>query len=172
MEIHYGPSNIPDPELVFRGNQGPETAIYIRAGYFGGQAGLQYGGTILGDPADPELFIITAGEGLNYNLPDSPGLSSIPESGRVHRLDPAAPVGVLNASTRKFSIYPTMVQNKIWVTDAVNPNAAYRITDITGKQVKTGSLSGNNPVNVSNLKAGLYIFSIDGMANAVKFVKE
>jgi len=166
MEVHFGESNITDPALVFYENPGPSMMIATDIDFEDENEGLSWAGLVIGNPATPTLL-----QG-NFDIIEDGSLNGIPESGRVYRFSPSGSVGIANAETPAFSIYPTLVQNQIWVKDPVPTNAVYRIIDIAGKQVKTGSLTGNNPLDASDLNAGLYIFSIDGMANAVKFVKE
>ena len=163
FEVHYGPSTISDPLLAFEGLLGPTVVVATNLDF----NTFDFAGVISGNPANPVLSVILSDEDDDFE-----GLNSVPASGRVHRLIPSGVVGIVDAETPKYSVYPSPAQNHIWVKDAENSNAAYHITDITGKQIKAGNLSGNHPINVSDLNAGLYILSIDGMVNAVKFVKE
>lgn len=164
LEVHFGESNVPDPELVFYDNPGPGIVILTDGDLDSGD--MNWAAIVIGDPVNPTLHQ------FNYEEDDEQSLNTIPENGQVYRLTPSVIVGLENASAPEFSLYPTLAQNEIWVKDAGNPNPTYRIMDITGKQVKAGSLRDDSPVNISNLNAGVYIISIDGMTNAVKFVKE
>lgn len=166
MEIHFGESNITDPELIFYDNPGPGIELIIGASFEDEDSDLDWGAQIIGDPANPTLSY------WDFDEMEDGFLNSMPENGRVYRFAPSAIVGLANASSPKFSIYPTIAQSEVWIKDAHVANSAYRIMDITGKQVKTGNLNGDSSVNVSNLNTGVYIFSIEGMVNAVKFVKE
>lgn len=166
MEVHYGNFNVPDPELVFYGNVGPSTALAINYGLI--SETLDYGAAIVGSPENPTLVSFTAVPDDEFEV----SLNAMPVSGQVHRLTPGSSVGILDVKAPEFSIYPTLAQSEIWVKDARQANATYRILDITGKEVKIGKLETNNSINVSNLNAGVYLMSIDGMGNAAKFIKQ
>jgi len=164
LEVHFGTSIIPDPELVLYGNLGPTIVLGLGSTDFG--TSLEYGIVINGSPENPTLASITS-------IDEEPGgLSAFPESGRVYRLTPSTPVGLFHAKAPEFSIYPTITENNLWVKGATNANANYRIMDITGKEVMTGKMQNQNAINVSNLNSGVYLFSIDGMGNAAKFIKK
>lgn len=164
MEIHFGESNIPNPELAFYDNPGPGILIATDASFDDGSVG--WGAIVIGNTSNPTL--------LQVDMEEEPeeSLNGVPESGRVYRFTPSINVGLSTVNGPEFSLYPTIAQSEIWVKDAKVANAAYRIMDITGKQVKADHFSGNTSVNISDLNAGVYIFSIDGMSHAVKFVKK
>ncbi len=166
MEIHYGESNIPDPQMVFYGNDGPG-AVLVLGLNFDGET-LDYGAAIFGDPTSPSLAEFT----IIPEDEEQAGLSGIPASGRVHRLAPSNPLGIFNVKAPEFSVYPTITESELWVKGETNANANYRIMDITGKQVLAGRMQNQNVINVSNLNAGVYLFSIDGMSSAAKFIKK
>ena len=164
LEVHFGASNIPNPELVFFGNAGP--SIVVGLGVEGMGTTIEYGAAITGDPSNPSLAVLeTTGE-------DPPGLGGMPENGRVYRLTPATPVGLFDAKAPEFSIYPTITESELWVKGETNAKANYRIMDITGKEVLAGRMQNQNAINVSNLNSGVYLFSIDGMSSAAKFIKK
>ncbi len=164
LEVHFGDSDIPNPELVFFGNAGP--TVLVALGVQGLGATYEFGATIIGDPLNPTLDSETS---LNEA---PPGLDGIPESGRVYRLTPLTTVGLFDAKAPEFNIYPTITESELWVKGETNANANYRIMDITGKEVLAGRLQNQNVINVSNLNAGVYLFSIDGMSSAAKFIKK
>ena len=164
LEVHFGTSIVPDPELVLYGNLGPTILLGLGSTDFGGSVG--YGTVITGSPENPTLASISS----IYEEPT--GLSAFPESGRVFRLTPSNPLGIFDAKAPEFSIYPTITENNLWVKGETNANANYRIMDITGKEVMNGKMQNQNAINVSNLNAGVYLFSIDGMSSAAKFIKK
>lgn len=60
-------------------------------------------------------------------------------------------------------------------TELINPaivNYYVEDMDITGKEIMTGKIQNKNPINVSNLNAGVYLFSINGMSNSAKLIKQ
>lgn len=166
MEIHYGNSNLPNPDVAFFGNQGPSMLLGINVSLY--TIWVEYGATIIGDPTNPTLFEFTT-------FPDGElqiGLDGIPESGRVYRFAPSSPVGIFEANAPEFSVYPTVTESNLLVKGETDANSGYRIMDITGKEVMTGKMQNNSPINVSNLNAGVYLISINGMSNAAKFIKQ
>jgi len=166
MEIHYGNSNLPNPDVAFFGNQGPTMLLGINVSLQ--TIGVEYGATILGDPTNPTLFEFTTYPDGELQL----GLDGIPESGRVYRFAPSNPVGISEPNAQEFTVYPTVTESNLWVTAETNANAEYRIMDITGKEIMNGKMQNHSPINVSNLNAGIYLFSIVGWNNAAKFIKQ
>ena len=166
MEVHYGNSTIPNPELAFFGNMGPSAVLALNFNFDSEM--LEYGAAIIGNPAAPSLTEFTVIPDEEFQM----SLDGMPISGQVHRLTPASPNGVSVARVPEFSIYPTIAQNEIWVKAADQTNANYRILDITGKEVRKGVLQIGTSINVSNLNSGVYLISLDGMGNAAKFVKQ
>ncbi len=166
MEVHYGSSNIPNPDLAFFENMGPSGVLAVN--YNLDSETIDYGAAIIGNPVDPTLFTFTIVPDEEFQT----SLDSMPISGQVHRLAPASPNAVFNAKAPAFSIYPTIAQNEIWIKNAPQLSAAYRILDITGKEVKAGKTQSQSSINVSNLNSGIYLISIDGMGNAAKFIKK
>ncbi len=78
-----------------------------------------------------------------------------------------------------FYLYPnpTFKEITIDLSSSENKTYTYNITDLAGKQIKKGELSGNknNLLNISELKQGVYVFNVldEGRIIGVKkFVKE
>lgn len=166
MEIHYGNSNLPSPEVAFSGNQGPIMVLGINVSLQ--TVGVEYGASIIGDPNNPTLFEFTTIPEGEYQM----GLDGMPESGRVYRLAPSYPVGIFEAKAEEFIVYPTITESNLWIKGETNANAEYRIMDITGKEIMTGKMQNLSPINVSHLNAGVYLFSIEGMTNTATFIKK
>ena len=166
MEIHFGESNIPDPDLVYF-YSGPIVAIAINLNYDTGS--FDYGAALSGNPLNPTFY-----EFYNMNGDEDGSefhLDSTPLSGRVYRFSSSTTSGLIDAETTKFAIYPTIAESEIWVKDANVANATYRIMDIAGKEIQTGKLQTDTNIDISSIKKGLYIISIDGMSTTVKFIK-
>lgn len=162
LEIHFGESNIIDPELIFYDNPGPGVAIGSNIDFDDELSG--WGALVIGDPANPSLL-----QGDFYDIEGT--LNATPESGRVYRFTPSLSTGLADAKAPEFSIYPTIAKSEIWIKDANVINATYRIMDISGKEILTDKFQTETSIDVSNLKTGLYIISIDGMSSAAKFIK-
>ncbi len=167
MEIHFGESNIPDMDLAYFQNSGPTIACGLN--YLYNSETVDYGATVKGDPINPSLFEYTD-LGATY-VQGTNSLNVTPASGRVYRLTPSIETGVDDVNLPEFSIYPTIAKSEIWVKDVKVDNATYRIMDITGKEIHAGKLQTKTSINVSSLRSGLYIISIDGVGNTSKFIK-
>ncbi len=73
---------------------------------------------------------------------------------------------------KEFSIYPNPVNDV--VTISIQNDTYYSIVNINGQQLVNGKLkAGNNRLNVSQLKAGLYILNIqkNGISINKKFIQ-
>ncbi|MEM6722262.1 MAG: endonuclease [Bacteroidota bacterium] len=72
----------------------------------------------------------------------------------------------------EFTIYPNPVANQLDIRIYAEASAEYQIHSLLGQVVKTGNL-GNKTINVSNLKAGMYILQINDGDEILmkKFVK-
>lgn len=163
MSIHFGPSNIPNPELVFYGT-GPSILFGIGVNDDTGVA--TYAAQLSGDPANPTIV-----ETFNGEVNEDNSLNSMPQSGRVYRFEPVAN-GIAENEKPLYSINPTLTSDYIHVEGDINPHSTYRIFDLSGKEIENGFLLNKETIDVSNLQSGFYLFSIDGMIGAVKFIKQ
>ncbi|WP_046757540.1 endonuclease [Kordia jejudonensis] len=73
----------------------------------------------------------------------------------------------------EFTVYPNPAVNQIAVKIFAEENASYQIHSMLGQVVKVGNLT-NKTINVSNLKAGMYILQINDGDEILtkKFVKK
>ncbi len=163
MSIHFGPSNIPNPELVF---YGPGPSILLGVGVDDNTGVATYGAQLSGDPANPTLT-----ETFNSEPNLEQFLNSMPQSGRVYRFEPGTN-DIAESEKPLFSISPTLTTEFINVVGDIKPNFTYRIFDLSGKEVRNGLFLNNQPIDVSYLESGFYLFSIDGMNGSVKFIKQ
>jgi hypothetical protein len=92
-----------------------------------------------------------------------------------------APTNINHISNNLNSIdlypNPSFKEITINLTSSENKTYAYNITDLAGKQIRKGELSGNknNSLNVSELTQGVYIFNVLDAGRIIgvkKFVKE
>lgn len=68
---------------------------------------------------------------------------------------------VSRLTTQDFKIYPNPAEDRLYIQHAGQGSAAYTITDITGRTLLEAPLqTGNNSINISMLKPGLYIVRI------------
>jgi len=73
----------------------------------------------------------------------------------------------------QMRVYPNPTSSELFIK-AVNVESAYRIFDVTGKQISYGMLSkGKNSINVSNFSSGFYILNIkqENILYNFKFLK-
>ncbi len=69
--------------------------------------------------------------------------------------------GVGHVSSEGFTIYPNPAVNELNISFPTNKVAKVRIFDLTGKIVATvESVSSNEPINISNLRNGVYMVRI------------
>ncbi|WP_420573229.1 endonuclease [Kordia sp.] len=73
----------------------------------------------------------------------------------------------------EFTVYPNPVANQLEVRIFAEENASYQIHSLLGQVVKVGNLQSST-INVSNLKAGMYILQINDGDEILtkKFVKK
>ena len=65
-----------------------------------------------------------------------------------------------NDRDEEYIIYPNPIQNVLTIERMDDMPATYEIMDMSGRSFKTGTLDAN-PIDVSRLKAGIYIIKID-----------
>lgn len=93
--------------------------------------------------------------------------------GSKYAFRPGKETSAGNLSKEDFAIYPNPVKEQLNVRNA--DGASYKVVDITGREVSSGTLSSNKAsVNTANIAAGMYIIHIskDDHTEKVKFVKE
>lgn len=78
------------------------------------------------------------------------------------------PLAIDNFKSRQISLYPNPAKNILNISAEFEPGAAYSITDMSGRIIKTGITE--NTIDVSALSSGMYNISINGINS--KFIKE
>lgn len=163
VEIRFGPSEIPNPQLAFEGNSGP-IVVFI-AGVENDIVELaEYGTFLEGAPEDPVLAE------LNFDF-YPPGLDAMPESGRVYRFEPNV-LSTQETMSAVFEIYPTLVQNELNVDSEFSGPQRYHIHDINGRRLISEVISPPCTINVRDLTKGVYLLSFENYGGAQKFVKQ
>jgi len=81
-------------------------------------------------------------------------------------------LGVSSFENKDIVFYPNPTQNKLYFSSNKTEVSTISIYDILGKKVLETTLNSLQSIDVSNLKAGLYILKIQGKDRAFKFVKE
>ena len=77
-----------------------------------------------------------------------------------------------NESSKTFKMYPNPAKDLLNVRLATEGQNSFRIIDITGKTIKSGSISKES-INIANLKAGIYLIEINDGEEIIieKFIK-
>lgn len=164
VEIRFGPSDVPQPQLVFDGRDGPRVT-FVTGIPFENIDNAVYGTILEGDPQNPVLG--------DPSPPTSepPGLNAMPESGRVYRFAPNT-TSLNESIAAAIEIYPTLAQNTLIVKSGFNGRRRYQIHGLSGKAVKSGMLPKNGSIDISTFTRGIYLISIEGIKVAQKFVKQ
>jgi hypothetical protein len=77
-----------------------------------------------------------------------------------------------NEPNKTFKMYPNPAKDLLNVRLATEGQNSFRIIDITGKTIKSGSISKKS-INIANLKAGIYLIEINDGEEIIieKFIK-
>lgn len=76
-------------------------------------------------------------------------------------LDASIVIGVQNTSpANNTRVYPNPASEFINIGTKVNEVSAYRLTDISGKEILTGYVNKNGRIDVSSLQKGIYLLNI------------
>ena len=67
-----------------------------------------------------------------------------------------------------ISVYPNPVTNTLTI-NGLNRKMEYSICNLSGQKIRSGLIS-NNVIDVSNLKAGLYLLRLKNQS--IQFIKE
>lgn len=82
----------------------------------------------------------------------------------------STPTGVGDVATAPIGIRPNPVRDRLWVSGIDGP-VPYRVRDVHGRTVQQGTLA-QGAVDVAALPAGMYVIEVEGLAPALRFVKE
>ena len=76
-------------------------------------------------------------------------------------------------SVQTFQMYPNPAKDILNIKLATDGISTFRIVDVLGKTVKSGSIS-NQPINISRLKTGIYLIEINDGEEIIleKFIKQ
>jgi hypothetical protein len=123
---------------------------------------FEYAVALKGDPTNPETEVL--------DFEDNPEhLAGNPESGRVYRFTPSV-VSTEQAETPRFSVYPTIVEQRLNIAGDFATATAYRILSVDGRLVQSGKLT-SEIIELGDLARGSYVLHLDGSPKAAKFIK-
>jgi len=164
LEMRFGASNITNAPLVYEGIDGPGIGVFTGITDDGENA--EYGAILTGNPANPLLETVDIEDDI-FAI----GLNATPASGQVYRFTPTI-VSTDDIENRiQFSVFPNPTVNHLRIDGNISENTTYRISDVTGKIVMSGSYNSRSTIDVSALGSGIYILALDGYAVSKRFVK-
>lgn len=161
FEMRFGSNSITDN---LGAHFGPGPSIFLVADADLVEEDYYYFAGLSGNPEDPTVILNPSDD------EEPPTLNGNPSDGRVFQFAPNS-VGVGEISISNLKLYPTKVEQTIFIDGLELPNTNYRIVDITGKVQMTGMANQGEGIDVSKLNNGLYLFQAEGYSNALKFVK-
>ena len=166
IEYHYGDHNITD---LFVLNGDGFSAVGID--FYNDSTMEEAIGFVTNEISNPIYLEFT--EESEY--PDNPEelltLDDVPQPNTVYRfaLNPASVNGMTKTS---FSLYPNPVTNQLNLTFNESIYTSYRIYDLTGRSVLSGTVNGedNMQIYVGSMQNGTYLLTIGNTTK--KFIKK
>lgn len=76
-----------------------------------------------------------------------------------------------NASNSALQLYPNPSSNFIQIP-LLAKTENYKIYNVLGTEVKTGTIDSNTKINIQGFSNGLYFLKLNNNGNAIKFLKE
>ncbi|MBL7712231.1 MAG: T9SS type A sorting domain-containing protein [Chitinophagaceae bacterium] len=110
-----------------------------------------------GDPANPTIDSASS-------VAAAPTVNTYPENGTVYRFVPnysLTSIGEVDVS-QYFKVYPTMVQQELFVAYGLPEQASAQVMDISGRAVQSPVMlqSGSNHLDMGSLPAGQYLIRL------------
>lgn len=171
IEIHIGPSSITLPlDYLFDDATGPIIGLFNRLDE--NVESFALGLVLSGDPAKPQMQAIT--EFPADELP--PSLSAPPAEGIVYRFVPTVINEVSNPETAMASleIFPTVVENELFLKTERWEDKTFQVTDLAGKTVVDRAILEANVLELSHLSPGIYFIQMYENGRGIqtkKFIK-
>jgi len=161
FEYHFGPSNIPNPEVAHA--FGAPSMAFIEN--FNQNSGFNWDGLycISGNPNSPTIVSLTPNEILmSQGIPSNALLSSHPSDGTIYRFSPTF-VGVEEETAKSFEVYPNPTSGLLNVFNPTQELVVAQILSSEGRVVQIETLnSGRNSIQTENLSSGYYILRANG----------
>ena len=111
---------------------------------------------------------------LKYNWNDATNSWELSSNGIYYYSDVTANVNQ-TTNNNLVTVYPNPANNNLHITLNNNSNAAiFNLFDIQGKKLITQNVINNEPINISHLNAGMYLYSIttNGKESRGKLLKK
>ena len=95
------------------------------------------------------------------------------DGGFTLAIDPNPPLGISDANNEDFALYPNPANNRITITSISNPLSQVEVFNILGQRVLYFNFedSLSEDLNISNLKAGMYLVKINNLSTKRLIVK-
>lgn len=158
IEYHIGPNNVNNYSYPAEDKR-----------YFGlvDESGELFVSTLATDAQNPTY---TELNDLDLISSTNSGFSNFPLENTVYRFSPKANASVDDLFFQKVKVYPNPT-NDFLKFDDLTENKTYKIYDLNGRLIKTGTISDiHNTINVSDFSCGTYILKVDNAS--LKFVKK
>lgn len=166
IEVHFGPSSIPNPEIAFEGFDGPMMGFLENMDFNTGV--FDHIWYLYGSTSNPDINYIDINgfDTLQHVLVGQP------TEGTVYKFAAIIPASVKEnaASVSQSLVYPTVTASVLNVVN-VAPENGYTITSISG-QIVAQRTSTEGIIDVSALTPGAYFIRFDGETAPHKFVKQ
>ncbi len=168
FEYHFGPSSIPNPNLVHM--FGAPASAFIEN--LNQNSGFDWEGfySVTGNTDAPTITTLSNAEVLAaQGIPSYALLNGEPAEGTVYRFAPTF-VNVEENQLASFDVYPNPTHGILHVTNPTNESVVAQVMSSDGKIIQTESLvSGRNTIDTNALASGFYIIRING--NCSSFIK-
>jgi transforming growth factor-beta-induced protein len=119
-----------------------------------------------------EDVIVSLSNGVQINDATVTLADVLADNGVVHVIDEVLlppTTGITENTNEKILVYPNPFENQLSVS--VNENTSFTLTDVNGKIIKTGSLTANGNIDLSELHSGSYFFNtVNSQGSSVIYV--
>lgn len=168
FEYHFGPSNIPNPEIVHA--FGAPAMAFIEN--LNQNSGFEWNGFygMSGNPADPTIVSLTPTDILmSEGIPSNALLSSNPSEGTVYRFAPTF-INVEENSLATFDVFPNPTSGLLNIFNPTQETVVAQFLSAEGKVIQVETLtSGRNTIQTDELSSGFYLLRINGTCSS--FIK-
>jgi uncharacterized surface protein with fasciclin (FAS1) repeats len=119
-----------------------------------------------------EDVIVSLSNGVQINDATVTLADVLADNGVVHVIDEVLlppTTGITENTNEKILVYPNPFENQLSVS--VNENTSFTLTDVNGKIIKTGSLTANGNIDLSELHSGSYFLNtVNSQGSSVIYV--
>jgi hypothetical protein len=168
FEFHYGPSNIPNPNVVHM--FGAPAAAFVEN--LNQNSGFEWDGfwSVSGNTDTPAITSLIPNDILMaQGIPSNALLNGEPAEGTVYRFAPTF-INVEENSLATFDVFPNPTSGLLNVFNPTQQSLVAQILSADGKVIQIETLtSGRNAIQTSELSSGFYLLRING--SCTSFIK-